>query len=96
MSSSSSSSTTTTASSKPTSTPLPKNHVCQWEGCGKRFTRAEHLRRHALNHELDDNSCERCGVHFSRPDLLGKYTILTYECGEKKAKKKKTKALLTV
>lgn len=52
---------------------LPKSHACQIEGCGKKFTRAEHLRRHALNHEVDDNSCDRCSVHFSRPDLLGKY-----------------------
>ncbi|KAJ5585255.1 uncharacterized protein N7459_005055 [Penicillium hispanicum] len=36
------------------------------------FTRAEHLRRHALNHEQprDGFTCERCSVHFQRPDLL--------------------------
>jgi len=50
-----------------------KNHACQYPGCGKRFTRAEHLRRHALNHEQPRNgfTCERCSVHFQRPDLLG-------------------------
>ncbi|GES65216.1 C2H2 finger domain transcription factor [Aspergillus terreus] len=32
-----------------------KNHVCQWPSCGKSFTRAEHLRRHALNHEQAQN-----------------------------------------
>ncbi|PWY69070.1 MFS general substrate transporter [Aspergillus heteromorphus CBS 117.55] len=42
---------------------------------GKTFTRAEHLRRHALNHETgrDGYTCERCSVHFSRPDLLNRH-----------------------
>lgn len=50
-----------------------KSHACQYPTCGKRFTRAEHLRRHALNHEQPRNgfTCERCSVHFQRPDLLG-------------------------
>ncbi|PLN85668.1 MFS general substrate transporter [Aspergillus taichungensis] len=49
-----------------------KNHVCQWPNCRKSFTRAEHLRRHSLNHEQsrDGYTCERCFVHFNRPDLL--------------------------
>lgn len=51
-----------------------KTHVCDYPGCDKSFTRAEHLRRHALNHEQPRNGfiCERCSVHFQRPDLLGK------------------------
>ena len=50
-----------------------KSHVCQHSGCTKSFTRAEHLRRHALNHEQPRNgyTCERCSVHFQRADLLG-------------------------
>ncbi|KAL4892807.1 hypothetical protein BDV59DRAFT_193372 [Aspergillus ambiguus] len=32
-----------------------KNHSCQWPNCDKSFTRAEHLRRHALNHEQAHN-----------------------------------------
>ncbi|KAE8326659.1 MFS general substrate transporter [Aspergillus sergii] len=28
-----------------------QNHPCEYPGCDKSFTRAEHLRRHALNHE---------------------------------------------
>ncbi|KAE8400760.1 major facilitator superfamily domain-containing protein [Aspergillus pseudonomiae] len=28
-----------------------KTHACKYPGCEKSFTRAEHLRRHALNHE---------------------------------------------
>ncbi|EEH02599.1 conserved hypothetical protein [Histoplasma capsulatum G186AR] len=54
----------------PEKPPAEKAHVCSHPGCNKRFTRAEHLRRHALNHKNEDNTCERCGVHFNRPDLL--------------------------
>ncbi|KAJ5408356.1 hypothetical protein N7509_002239 [Penicillium cosmopolitanum] len=41
----------------------------------KSFTRAEHLRRHALNHDQPRNgfTCERCSVHFQRPDLLARH-----------------------
>ena len=49
-----------------------KSHICDWPNCGKAFTRAEHLRRHSLNHEEPRSgyTCERCSVHFNRPDLL--------------------------
>lgn len=50
-----------------------KPHACTFAGCTKSFTRAEHLRRHALNHEASDSCCERCGVHFTRPDLLARH-----------------------
>ncbi|GAT22927.1 C2H2 finger domain transcription factor [Aspergillus luchuensis] len=51
-----------------------KSHVCHWPNCGKTFTRAEHLRRHALNHDQarQGYTCERCSVHFHRPDLLSR------------------------
>lgn len=51
-----------------------KNHPCEYPGCDKSFTRAEHLRRHALNHEQPRKgfTCKRCTVHFQRPDLLGR------------------------
>ncbi|RAL03263.1 C2H2 finger domain transcription factor [Aspergillus ibericus CBS 121593] len=54
-----------------------KSHVCDWPSCGKAFTRAEHLRRHALNHEAarDGYTCERCSVHFRRPDLLSRHLM---------------------
>ncbi|KAJ9216912.1 transcriptional regulator family: Fungal Specific TF and C2H2 zinc finger [Paecilomyces variotii] len=64
-----------TTPSTPSKLQLIKSHVCDFPGCGKTFTRAEHLRRHALNHQQDDNSCERCGVHFTRPDLLGRHMM---------------------
>ncbi|KAJ5484567.1 hypothetical protein N7453_012035 [Penicillium expansum] len=52
-----------------------EKHPCQHPGCSKSFTRAEHLRRHALNHEQARNgyTCERCSVHFQRSDLLARH-----------------------
>ncbi|KAJ5083769.1 hypothetical protein N7456_013196 [Penicillium angulare] len=54
-----------------------KNHACQYPNCTKSFTRAEHLRRHALNHEQPRHgfTCERCSVHFQRPDLLERHML---------------------
>ncbi|PYH80964.1 MFS general substrate transporter [Aspergillus uvarum CBS 121591] len=53
------------------------SHACHWPDCGKSFTRAEHLRRHALNHEQARQGyvCERCSVHFHRPDLLSRHLL---------------------
>ncbi|KAL4936963.1 hypothetical protein BDV06DRAFT_232907 [Aspergillus oleicola] len=58
-----------------TSSGKMKNHACQYPGCDKAFTRAEHLRRHSLNHETASNgyTCPRCLTHFSRPDLLSRH-----------------------
>ncbi|KAJ6185148.1 hypothetical protein N7519_006449 [Penicillium mononematosum] len=52
-----------------------EKHACQHPGCEKSFTRAEHLRRHALNHAQPRNgyTCERCSVHFQRSDLLARH-----------------------
>ncbi|EAA61467.1 hypothetical protein AN9176.2 [Aspergillus nidulans FGSC A4] len=54
-----------------------KKHACTYPGCSKAFTRAEHLRRHSLNHETISNSqgytCQRCMTHFSRADLLSRH-----------------------
>ncbi|KAJ5364380.1 uncharacterized protein N7496_010093 [Penicillium cataractarum] len=54
-----------------------KPHVCDYIGCGKSFSRGEHLRRHALNHEQPRNgfTCQRCSVHFQRPDLLARHMV---------------------
>ena len=64
-----------------------KTHACKYPGCEKSFTRAEHLRRHALNHEQPRKgfTCERCTVHFQRPDLLGKRHLLSTLIGVPKA-----------
>ncbi|RAO69896.1 uncharacterized protein BHQ10_005908 [Talaromyces amestolkiae] len=54
---------------------MKKDHICKHPGCNKSFTRAEHLRRHALNHEQPRGgfTCERCSVHFKRSDLLARH-----------------------
>ncbi|KAF7563752.1 hypothetical protein G7046_g400 [Stylonectria norvegica] len=50
-----------------------KNFACDHDGCGKRFTRLEHLNRHALNHTAGQATCSRCRAHFKRPDLLARH-----------------------
>lgn len=47
-----------------------KRFPCSYPGCNKRFTRAEHMHRHALNHTSGDYTCQECRAHFKRPDLL--------------------------
>jgi hypothetical protein len=49
-----------------------KKFTCEHNGCGRTFTRAEHLQRHLLNHSSGDYTCDRCRAHFKRKDLLGK------------------------
>lgn len=49
-----------------------KKFACAFEGCGRAFTRSEHLQRHLLNHTAGESTCERCRAHFKRKDLLGK------------------------
>ncbi|KAG0638771.1 hypothetical protein HOY80DRAFT_139294 [Tuber brumale] len=51
----------------------PRKFLCGYEGCGKAFTRAEHLQRHDLNHRPSPNTCARCRAHFARPDLLDRH-----------------------
>lgn len=50
---------------------LKKKFPCAFPGCGKSFSRSEHLHRHALNHQDGNNTCQRCSAHFRRRDLLG-------------------------
>ncbi|KAL0943453.1 C2H2 finger domain transcription factor [Colletotrichum truncatum] len=49
-----------------------KTFTCSHPGCDKRFTRAEHMQRHALNHMPGGLACDICRAHFKRPDLLSK------------------------
>ena len=53
-----------------------KKFVCTNDGCGRSFTRAEHLQRHLLNHSTGEYTCDRCRAHFKRRDLLGKNDVL--------------------
>ncbi|PWY76081.1 MFS general substrate transporter [Aspergillus sclerotioniger CBS 115572] len=50
-----------------------ESHVCHWPNCGKTFTRAEHLRRHALNHESarDGYTCRHLMRHAKRDEEAG-------------------------
>ncbi|EAS36633.3 uncharacterized protein CIMG_01987 [Coccidioides immitis RS] len=51
-------------------------HLCQFPGCKKIFTRAEHRRRHELNHNPQASfvcSVEGCGKGFHRHDLLTRH-----------------------
>lgn len=51
----------------------PRKFFCNFQNCGKSFTRAEHLQRHELNHRDSPNTCARCSAHFARPDLLERH-----------------------
>lgn len=53
-----------------------KRFECQHPGCGKRYSRAEHLHRHELNHNPKEIfRCEvpDCGHTFVRPDLFARH-----------------------
>ncbi|KAL4788205.1 hypothetical protein BJX76DRAFT_200205 [Aspergillus varians] len=52
-------------------------HACEFPGCQKVFTRAEHKRRHELNHNPEALfRCTQTGCRksFHRPDLLARHT----------------------
>ncbi|GCB26381.1 krueppel-like factor 3 [Aspergillus awamori] len=51
-------------------------HACEYPGCNKVFTRAEHRRRHELNHNpeaLFRCTHSHCKKAFHRPDLLARH-----------------------
>ncbi|OGE55651.1 hypothetical protein PENARI_c004G10394 [Penicillium arizonense] len=51
-------------------------HACEFPGCSKVFTRAEHRRRHELNHNPEASyHCTQsgCNKSFHRPDLLARH-----------------------
>ncbi|KAI1205781.1 fungal-specific transcription factor domain-containing protein [Annulohypoxylon truncatum] len=47
--------------------------TCTQDGCGKSFSRSEHLHRHQKNHTDGDATCSRCRAHFKRQDLLERH-----------------------
>lgn len=54
----------------------PRKFECSHEGCEKRYSRAEHLARHRLNHSAKIiYRCDRegCGHEFVRPDLFARH-----------------------
>ncbi|KAI0376089.1 fungal-specific transcription factor domain-containing protein [Hypomontagnella monticulosa] len=50
-----------------------KLFTCTYDGCGKSFSRSEHLHRHQKNHTDGDATCPRCRAHFKRQDLLERH-----------------------
>ncbi|KAH7351226.1 fungal-specific transcription factor domain-containing protein [Rhexocercosporidium sp. MPI-PUGE-AT-0058] len=65
-----------TATSPLTAASSLKEFRCTFGSCTKSFSRAEHLHRHALNHDETKgvNTCERCHAVFKRKDLLDRHT----------------------
>ncbi|KAL1858864.1 hypothetical protein VTK73DRAFT_7788 [Phialemonium thermophilum] len=50
---------------------LHKFFTCDEPGCGKSYTRREHLTRHKLNHNATSTfACDQCARQFVRRDLL--------------------------
>ncbi|GAA5828891.1 hypothetical protein JCM11251_005910 [Rhodosporidiobolus azoricus] len=48
-----------------------KRYACDYEGCGKAFSRPDHLSRHKLNHNPTTvYECNKCPKTFVRMDLL--------------------------
>jgi len=66
--------TSPTATTNVPADPPAKEYRCTWGNCSKSFSRAEHLHRHALNHDETKGNftCQRCQAVFRRRDLLGK------------------------
>ncbi|KAL8965467.1 MAG: hypothetical protein Q9183_003838, partial [Haloplaca sp. 2 TL-2023] len=59
-----------------------KVHVCEYPGCGKVFTRAEHRKRHEANHNPEPAfKCEviSCRKPFQRADLLARHMERQHE-----------------
>ncbi|KAI0891258.1 hypothetical protein F4806DRAFT_311920 [Annulohypoxylon nitens] len=54
----------------------PRRFSCNWPGCDKIYSRAEHLQRHQLNHDPKTiYTCDvlDCTQTFVRPDLLARH-----------------------
>ncbi|GJN93337.1 hypothetical protein Rhopal_006390-T1 [Rhodotorula paludigena] len=50
---------------------VTQRHFCSHVGCGKSFSRADHLKRHTANHDpARVRTCPECGRGFARQDVL--------------------------
>ncbi|KAL8746054.1 MAG: hypothetical protein Q9190_001892, partial [Brigantiaea leucoxantha] len=59
-----------------------KVHTCEFPGCGKVFTRAEHRKRHEANHNAEPAfqcQVEDCRKPFQRSDLLARHMERQHE-----------------
>ncbi|KAI1371323.1 hypothetical protein F4677DRAFT_316116 [Hypoxylon crocopeplum] len=53
---------------------LPKSWECAFPGCGKKFTRKEHLNRHNLIHNPEHQyKCHVCGRRYARSDVYKRH-----------------------
>lgn len=54
-------------------------HDCTYKGCGKTYTRKEHLLRHERTHRNElPYVCNFCGVGYARQDLLKRHASLKH------------------
>ena len=60
---------------------------CLFEGCGKKFKRQEHLKRHErdVHTNLEKHPCPCCGKIFGRTDNLKSHVFLHTTAGNKKS-----------
>lgn len=58
-------------------------YLCPHDGCTKSFTRAEHLKRHQLNHDSTKTwECVACGASFVRKDLWQRHLKVAHDMNE--------------
>ncbi|PQE23456.1 Transcription factor protein [Rutstroemia sp. NJR-2017a BBW] len=54
--------------------PSPNRIKCEFPGCGKLFTRKEHLTRHLKSHDPElQHECPVCGRRYARSDVLKRH-----------------------
>ncbi|KAI1098348.1 hypothetical protein F4804DRAFT_325035 [Jackrogersella minutella] len=69
---------------------LSKSWECSFPGCGKKFSRKEHLNRHNLGHNSEPQyKCHVCGRRYARSDVFKRHVKqhapqkLCLPCGER-------------